>query len=194
MDAYLEVWQHGRPELVLLRGDRYAAGSSVTNDLVVDDPTVSRLHAVLERFASGWTVRDVGSRNGTYVNGQRVFAERALRPGDELRLGNALVVFRVEGQTAQGTITQSAEPPPELTRRERDVLHALCRPLASGNVLAEPARVAEIAAALVLTESAVRKHLLHLYDKFGLHEHARRRGALVNEAVRRGAVTIADLR
>ena len=53
----------------------------------------------------------------------------------------------------------------------------------------------EIADALVISEAAVKQHLAHLYDKFGIHGGGeRRRVRLANEALRRGAVTIAGLR
>jgi hypothetical protein len=85
------------------------------------------------------------------------------------------------------------ETPPELTRRERDVLVALCRPALGGDVFTEPASVHEIAAALVVTDAAVKQHLLHLYDKFGIAETGeRRRVRLAKEAIRRGAVARPD--
>ena len=59
---------------------------------------------------------------------------------------------------------------PELTRRERDVLAALCRPLASGGPVVMPATIREIAAELVVTDAAVKQHLLNLYDKFDVAE------------------------
>lgn len=78
-------------------------------------------------------------------------------------------------------------PLPELTRRERDVLAALCRPLASGALMPMPATVREIAAELVVTEAAVKQHLLNLYDKLEIAEGGEsRRVALAREAVRRG--------
>jgi DNA-binding CsgD family transcriptional regulator len=59
----------------------------------------------------------------------------------------------------------------------------------------EAASLREIAAALVISEAGVQQHLLRLYDKFGIAPGTgRRRGQLANEAVRRGAVTLADLR
>ena len=83
--------------------------------------------------------------------------------------------------------------PPDLTRRERDVLVALCRPALHGHVFEEPASVREIAAALVVTEAAVKQHLLHLYDKFGIAETGeRRRVRLAREAIRRRAVVFSD--
>jgi tetratricopeptide (TPR) repeat protein len=76
---------------------------------------------------------------------------------------------------------------PELTRRERDVLAALCRPLASGGPVVMPATIREIAAELVVTEAAVKQHLLNLYDKFEVPEGGEsRRIALAREAVLRG--------
>ena len=81
---------------------------------------------------------------------------------------------------------------PELTRRERDVLAALCRPVLSDDVFAEPASVHEIAQVLVVTDAAVKQHLLHLYDKFGIGATGqRRRVSLAKEAIRRGAVDLA---
>jgi tetratricopeptide (TPR) repeat protein len=78
---------------------------------------------------------------------------------------------------------------PELTRRERDVLAALCRPLASDRPVAMPASIRAIAAELVVTEAAIKQHLLNLYDKFELPEGTEsRRITLAREAVLRGFV------
>ncbi len=76
---------------------------------------------------------------------------------------------------------------PVLTRREGDVLGALCAPLGSGLPVAMPASIREIAAELVVTEAAVKQHLLNLYDKFEIAEGTEsRRIALAREAVLRG--------
>ncbi len=193
--GHLEAWTPS-PELVPLVGDRVTIGKDPSNDLAIrSDGTVSRLHAVLERFSSGWVLRDVGSRNGTFVNGERVFGERVLRPGDELRVGQTRLVYRADASAPAVTATETAQPPPQLTQRERDVLLALCAPLLRGSLFTEPASVRDIAAELVVTEAAIRQHLLHLYEKFGVPEDAdRRRVELANGAIIRGAVTVADLR
>jgi len=195
MAAYLEVWTLAGRELVALEAGRMTLGTDPANDLALPaDPTLSRLHAVLERYEAGWCVRDLDSRNGTFVNGQRVWRERPLRPGDELRVGTTRLVFRSDEPTG-GKGTQASEPPPELTRREREVLLALCRTVLGGAAFTEPASIREIADALVVSEAAVKQHLAHLYDKFGVHGGGeRRRVRLANEALRRGAVTIAGLR
>src|SRR5262245_63211967 len=77
----------------------------------------------------------------------------------------------------------------ELTRRERDVLTALCRPLLGDDIVAQPASVKEMAAELVVTDAAVKQHLLHLYEKRGIEESGeRRRVALARRALQLGLV------
>jgi DNA-binding NarL/FixJ family response regulator len=192
--TYLEAWKPSGPELVPLEGDRVTIGKGSGNDVVLTgDGTVSRMHAALERFGAGWCLRDLGSRNGTLVNGERVLRDRALRAGDEIQIGRTRLVFR--GEHADASVTEVADAPPALTPRERDILIALCRPVLSGNLLTEPASVRAIAAEVFLTDSAVKKHLVRLYDKFNLHDDdGRRRGRLANEAIKRRAVTLGDLR
>jgi DNA-binding CsgD family transcriptional regulator len=195
MGGYLEVWTPSGRELVALEAGRLTLGADPANDLALPgDPTLSRLHAVLERYDAGWSVRDLDSRNGTFVNGQRIWSERPLRPGDELRVGATRLVYRSD-EPGGGAGTQASEPPPELTRREREVLVVLCRTVLAGEAFTEPASIREIAEALVVTEAAVKQHLAHLYDKFGIQGGGeRRRVRLANEALRRGAVTMASLR
>jgi tetratricopeptide (TPR) repeat protein len=82
---------------------------------------------------------------------------------------------------------------PELTRRERDTLLALCRPLLAADTFTEPASVREIAAELVVTEAAVKQHLSNLYFKFGIAKEPRRRLLLANAAIRIGALSAGDL-
>jgi hypothetical protein len=195
MAGYLQIFKPGGVELIPLEADRLTLGKDPSNDVVLDaDPTVSRLHAVMERFTAGWTLRDLTSRNGTFVNGERVLSECRLQAGDEIRLGATRLLFRSD-QALDPVATEAAASAPDLTRRERDVLVALCRPVFSGDVFTEPASIKDMAAALYVSEAAVKQHLLNLYDKFGLYDGGeRRRVRLANEAIRRGAVSLADLR
>jgi predicted ArsR family transcriptional regulator len=64
----------------------------------------------------------------------------------------------------------------------------------SGDVFTEPASIKAMAAELVVSDAAVKQHLLNLYDKFAIYGVDNRRLELANQAVRRGAVSIADLR
>src|SRR3954469_22091831 len=87
-----------------------------------------------------------------------------------------------------------AAAPHDLTRRERDCVVALCRPALGDDVFAEPATVREIAAELVVSDAAVKQHLLHLYDKFAIPANgSHRRVALARELIRRDVIGLADL-
>lgn len=200
MPSHLEVWKPSGRELVTLSGERVTLGKASTNVVPLEhDETVSRLHAVLENHGSAWSIRDLGSRNGTYLNGERITAERVLHSGDEVRVGKSRLVFWqvVEAGAAGEEHTVSAQPselPPRLTRREADVLVVLCRPLVSDDMFPEPASVRRMAGELYVTEAAVKQHLQNLYDKFAIPTEGDRRVRLANEALRRGAVTIAQLR
>jgi DNA-binding CsgD family transcriptional regulator len=196
VSAYLEVWGQRGPQLVDLAAGRATVGRGPANDVALPwDRTVSSLHAVFQRYASGWSVRDLGSTNGTFVNNTRVTAEHRLRNGDEVMVGASRLVFRLRN-APPSTITAGADPPPRVTRRERDVLLALCGPLVEGDMFTEAATVATIAERLVVTEAAVKFHLANLYDKFGVHDAGEggRRSRLANEAIRRRALTLSDLR
>jgi len=198
LGGFVEVRGPQGTHLVELTTDRSSLGRATTNDVVILlDPTVSRLHAVIERYPTGFCVRDLGSANGTFVNGEPVVGEARLRTGDELRLGSSRLTFFAVGDD-ETEITAVAEGPPTLTPRERDLLLALCRPLLEGEAFAPPAGIRQMATELYVSEAAVKFHLANLYDKFGLSEHRdgspSRRVTLAGEAIRRRAVTIADLR
>lgn len=75
-----------------LSGDKVTAGRSGDSDVFLDDITVSRQHAEMVSSDQGWVLRDVGSLNGTYVNGRRV-EEATLTNGDELQIGKFKLVF-----------------------------------------------------------------------------------------------------
>ena len=158
-------------------------------DIRLDDPSVSRLHAELVRRGPYVYVADFGlSRHGTRVNGRPV-ARRVLDEGDVLSFGAARC--RIGGLpreeiTAEAELSRPAGP--ELTRRERDVLTSLCRPALSDEAFTTPATAREIAADLVVTEAAVKQHLLRLYQKFRTPEGPNRRTRLANEVVALGLV------
>ncbi|MBV8965620.1 MAG: FHA domain-containing protein [Mycobacteriaceae bacterium] len=201
MPSHLEVWKPSGRELITLSGQRVTIGKASTNLVSLKhDSTVSRLHAVLEDLGFAWSVRDVGSRNGTYVNGAKITAERVLRSGDELRVGKSRLTFwqvKEADESTGGESTISAAPalaPPRLTRRELEVLVVLCQPLVSDDPFPEAASVRRMAQELFVTEAAVKQHLQNLYDKFAIPAEGERRVRLANEAIRRGAVTIAMLR
>jgi predicted component of type VI protein secretion system len=192
---HLEVHAASGTRLVSLDGDRLTIGKSPENHIHLDDSSVSRLHAVIEHFPAGWIIKDVGSKNGTFINGDALLGERALRSGDEIRMGQCRLLYRTPEASETASATRFAQAAPDVTRREREILLELCRPVLEGSLLTEPASVQQIADALVVTPSAVKKHLVRLYDKFGLEDNGRRkRGRLAGEAIRRGSVSAAALR
>jgi pSer/pThr/pTyr-binding forkhead associated (FHA) protein len=192
--AYIEIHSQGIFERRPLEGERLTIGHVASNDIPLpSDRKVSRTHAILERLPSGWAVRDLGSTNGTYVNGKRIWRDVTLKERDEVLVGKTRLVYRrSEPVLDQGTEADTRVP--ELTRRERDVLIALCRPALSADTFTEPASAKEIATALFVTEAAVKQHLLRLYDKFGIHDEGeRRRVQLANKVIRSGSISLADL-
>ena len=191
MTSYVEVWDRGGRRLQALDAERLTFGTLESNDVVVEGDGVSRVHAAIEQFGDAWCVRDLGSRNGTFVNGDRIIGEHALHSGDEILLGRLRLSFHAP---ARGNRTAAIAEAPPLTPREHDVLVALCRPLLAGDAFTEPASIRAIAAELVVSDAAVKQHLSRLYVKFDVDANTeRRRVGLANAAVARGAVKLADL-
>jgi predicted component of type VI protein secretion system len=195
MADVIELWSLGRARLVLLEGRRMTIGRGLENDITIADPEASAVHAALEPLAGTWAVRDLTSRNGTFVNGERVLTERPLHRGDEVRIGRSRLVYRPESSTIAIDLTATPHGVPDLTRRERDVLLALFNGRIPDAAFVEPASTREIATALHVTDAAVKQHLVKLYDKFALTLPAERtRARLANEALRRGVISVADIR
>ena len=190
----IEVAGRRDPTLVAMAGVRVAIGRAQENDVILEgDTEVSRRHAFLEQVAGGWVLHDLGSRNGTFANGERVHGPRSLRGGDEIRVGTTRLVLRVAPRAGDAT-TVGAEPPPSLTSRERDVLLALFAAGGPTDTFTAPASTREVAASLGVSEAAVKQHLANLYDKFDVGVGDQRRLRLANAAVARGAVRLADVR
>jgi DNA-binding CsgD family transcriptional regulator len=196
--ALLERWgSGGRTTLYLdpAQGS-LTIGKSVDCGIVIaDDPTVSRLHARLEPIGPRWNIEDLGSRNGTIVNGKRV-ERHILKHEDEILLGRTTLAYRDVNAQDLGETTEPVGQLPKLTDREKEVLRELCRPIVSGKAFSPPASAKQIGEALYVGEPAIRQHLSSLYDKFGILEEGTepRRVRLANDALLRGAVTMSDFK
>ena len=184
---FLRIEESG--EVFPLRDVVTTVGRGQGVDIHLDDPSVSRLHAELVRRGPYVYVVDLGlSRNGTRVNG-RPIARRVLDEGDVLSFGAArcrIGGIQQDEISAEAELRRSAVP--ELTRRELDVLTSLCQPALSEEAFATPGTAHDIAADLVVTEAAVKQHLLRLYQKFRIPEGPNRRTRLANEVVALGLV------
>jgi len=93
MSFKLSVRQGPRPNLVFdLDQPSYMIGREAGNEIVIEDPQVSRRHAQLTRQGSSYLIEDVGSTNGTYVNGKRVMAPTLLVNGDMVGLADTVII------------------------------------------------------------------------------------------------------
>lgn len=161
------------------------------------DDRVSRLHAELENVGDVWTVADHGlSRNGTFVNEERVTGQRVLRDGDVLRVGGTYLLFRSPSDsTVRPTRAVTAGKPPQLSDTQRRILVALCRPYREGSPFVTPASNREIATEVFLSVDRVKAHLSTLFELLGVGEERQthKRARLAEVALRTGLVTRREL-
>jgi pSer/pThr/pTyr-binding forkhead associated (FHA) protein len=193
--ATLEIYdEHGRRGVpITLQGDKFSVGRLDDNDLVLDDDSVSRHHAVFERYQHRWMVRDLQARNGIMIEGVRILDEAMLQHNDEIVLGKTRLVY-LNPSEKRGKTTEPIKAKPTLTTRQQQVLDELCRPLVKGGRFIAPASDAEIADRIYTGEANVRNHLGELYRKFEIDEGRGRRNRLAEEAIDRGSVKMKDLR
>lgn len=188
----------GLQRMVGLGGDRALAvvGRAASCDVPIEwDDRVSRTHAKLERVGREWSIEDDGlSRNGTYVNEERVRGPRRLRDGDMVRAGHTTLVFRAPSSPGASRPTQPESrlaAPPALSSAQRRVLDALCRPCIDQAGPMTPATNEQIAAELSLSVDAVKAHLRQLYRRFEVEDlpQIQKRTALVRIALGAGMVS-----
>ena len=206
----LEAERQGKPFLVYRDGDgvqcifslgpsaRLTVGRRPANDLALSfDANVSGVHGAFERTGGEWTIVDDGlSRNGSYLNGERILGHRRLRDGDLIRLGATVLVYRAPGEDPYPTaVLDTAGASPSLSATQRRVLVALCRPCKGAVGPSAPASNREIADELHLSVEAVKAHLRALFSKFSVPDlpHNRKRLRLVAEAFSTGAISPREL-
>ncbi|MFA7266968.1 MAG: FHA domain-containing protein [Candidatus Nanopelagicales bacterium] len=176
---FLEVGTGNAQRILSLRNYRVTIGRSDENDLILaQDPTVSRQHAVLEHVDDAWRIRDLGSSNGTFVNGIRVTTSMQVNPGDRVSVGSSSLMM-VDGaenllSAAGKTVLVDADCKDTLglSKRETEVLRLVAGGLTDG----------EIAEQLFISVKTVHSHLDRIRDKSGL----RRRVDLTRLAIELG--------
>jgi pSer/pThr/pTyr-binding forkhead associated (FHA) protein len=201
----LDAESRGLPFLVHLDGDgrqrivelgvdgSLSIGRSAASDVPLTwDTEVSRLHAELAHVGEEWTIADEGlSRNGSFLNGQRLKGRRRLRDGDAIKVGGTLIVF-VDGSgdvLATTTAASQTLEPPRLSDAQRRVLASLCGPLDDAP-FAGPRSNREIADDLYLSVETVKTHLRALFDLFEVGDlpQNRKRAELVRRAFESGVL------
>lgn len=211
LKAQIEAERAGQPFLVYRDGDdaqaivAIAAGTSElwvgrggSADLRLGwDEEVSALHAQIEVVRDECTLVDDGlSRNGSFVNGERVHGRRLLRDGDALRFGRTAVVFRRPGEAPEATVIATEVPAAAtVSPAQRRVLLILCRPFRDGSSFATPPTNQEIGAELHLSVDAVKTHMRALFEKLEVGDlpQNQKRAALVERAFQSGIVSRGEL-
>jgi DNA-binding CsgD family transcriptional regulator len=160
------------------------------------DAEVSRTHAQLVLVGGEWTLVDDGlSRNGSFVNEERIRGQRRLADGDVLRVGRTTLVFRAPPLVPGSTAVAGLAAYVRLTDGERRVLRALCRPVATPGGSGVPAGNGEIAAELHISRDGVKTHVRSLFVKLEIADlpQYQKRSELARRALESGLVTQRDL-
>ena len=185
--------------LLVLDGEReeVTIGRQPASDIALTwDEEVSRAHADLERRGDVWTIVDDGrSRNGSFVNGERLLGRRVLHHGDVIAIGRTQIEFCAPLPELDGSTVAASRPAhPTLSPAQRRVLVALCRPFAESRFAAPPSN-RELAEELVVSVETVKFHLHALFALFGLDElpQHRKRATLARQALERGVILPRDL-
>lgn len=158
------------------------------------DSEVSRLHAQLEHVGRDWVLVDDGlSRNGTYVNGERLTTRHRLRDGDVILVGSTTMSYRADRipPSPDTRIAQNVVTVQSMSDTQRRVVQALCRPYTAGAPYATPATNQQIADEIYLSVDSVKNHLRTLFQKFGIEDlpQNQKRARLVELAFRSGLVS-----
>jgi len=184
----------GRQQMTALvqAAPRLTIGRGQGSDLhLFWDSEVSGLHAQLEYVGHEWVLVDDGlSRNGTYVNAERLHTRHRLRDGDIILVGSTTMSYRADRippppdtRIAQNVVTVQC-----LSDTQRRVIQTLCRPYTVGAPYATPATNQQIADQIYLSVDSVKKHLRTLFHKFGVEDlpQNQKRARLVELAFRSG--------
>jgi pSer/pThr/pTyr-binding forkhead associated (FHA) protein len=211
LKAQIEAERAGRPFLVFRDGEGEQAivpvaaeaelwvGRGPSADVRLGwDEEVSALHAQIEVVRDECTLVDDGlSRNGSFVNEERVHGRRHLRDGDALRFGRTVVTYRRPGDEAPEATVVASELAAAATvsPAQRKVLVALCRPYKEGDSFATPATNQQIGAELHLGVDAVKTHMRALFEKLEVGDlpQNQKRAALVERALQTGIVNRREL-
>lgn len=171
----------GRPVLEILQGPNegrdfeierktFTIGRSITADLPLDADGVSRKHAkVMEVGKSQFNLIDLGSTNGTYLNGRRI--EMApLREGDQIQVGQVILRFGWGGTGLNLVPVVPRRPRSKTLSNPLELLSAREREVAT--LVADGLTNAEIGKRLHISGRTVATHLANIYERLNIHNRA----------------------
>ncbi|MBI5116154.1 FHA domain-containing protein [Candidatus Poribacteria bacterium] len=102
--------------------EKMLIGRAEDCDVMIDNLAVSRHHAIVEKKEDSFTINDLDSNNGTFVNGQRVEQPAALNFGDEIGIGKHILVFESSSKKGSAVHTSSAGALPDMDMPERGTM------------------------------------------------------------------------
>ncbi len=157
----------GSPWTIPIRDSRFLIGRSADCSLILDSMEVSRRHASISTEAGELYINDLGSQNGTFLNGSTVDSGRLLENRDILKIGNhEFMVCETEQQRVEAVKTLVDERGNSrfadrfgLSVREEEILYLLIR----GDSMQEIARK------LYISPGTAKNHVLKIYKKTGCH-------------------------
>ena len=160
-----------------LTDEEHTVGRSDKNDIVLNDPMASRVHAIFMRRGGVFLLEDLGSHNGTYVNDERLHAVRQLHHGDRIGIGKSRVLFEDPTQITDD-VTQvsdgSAFAGATFTQRQVQVLRLMARGLSNK----------QIGERLFVSERTVKAYVSSIFEKL----QVQKRAAAVASALRLGLI------
>jgi pSer/pThr/pTyr-binding forkhead associated (FHA) protein len=162
---------------ISLEKDEMTVGRSDTNDVVLKDPLVSRVHAIFISRAGAWLIDDLGSHNGTYVNDERLHSVHQVRHGDRISVGASKIMFEDARMTMDDATQIIAAPTfvgATFTQRQIQVLRLMARGLSNK----------QIAERLFVSERTVKAYAQSVFEKLGVNKRA----AAVAGALRLGLI------
>jgi pSer/pThr/pTyr-binding forkhead associated (FHA) protein len=186
VNARVRIEQHGAVTAVVdLVPERTLVGRASHCDVRLDDKRVSGDHLEITRHGLALLATDLGSRNGTLLNGRRLTRPTRLANGDTLTLGGCRLQVVIPALTMAGETERDDVGEIVLTREEFAVAAALVSPFRlPGALAARPASRAEIATATHLAERTVTRRLETLAGKLRLGAHEpRERSHLIAQRV-----------
>lgn len=171
IDWYLEGFLAGGKKW-LLPVDTYPfiIGRGTDCDLQISSRHISKHHAEINKFGSTITVRDLGSTNGTILNGTRIDEPASLKSGDQLTLGGIELILKTkavieEDEMMQTSLFDAGDHSEDfstfygLTRKEKEVL----------KLLSKGRSVKSIAAILKISSGTAKNYIVEIYRKTGVH-------------------------